>query len=208
MDYGGPFCEIIKPDEAFPGGRTMFREHYLKLRRLRATMGPDGLFYSHTGPFYSALGMNFMDGYTSGEGERGLLIKGRKIHEYYSMSAVAPGTLWSAAFPEYSSKEIVPFLAAAGQYPHAPLGMAGYTCSLAHPQVPGINDLNFRPLWKTLEHIPIRKEYPVSFRFQQFRRIRARSGNRTLSDDLGRRKTGRSDFSQVSHHRQRRFQPV
>ncbi len=148
MDYGGPFCEIVKPDEAFPEGRTLFREHYLKLRRLRETIGPDGIFYSHTGPFYSALGMNFMDGYTSGEGECGLLIRGRSIHEYYSMAAVAPGTLWSAAFPEYSSAKIIPFLAAAGQYPHSPLGTAAQSSSLAHPQVPGINDLNFRPLWK------------------------------------------------------------
>lgn len=148
MDYGGPFCEIVKPDEAFPGGRTLFREHYLKLRRLRETIGPDGIFYSHTGPFYSALGMSFMDGYTSGEGERGLLIRGKSTHEYYSMAAVSPGTLWSAAFPEYSSAKIIPFLAAAGQYPHSPLGTAAHSSSLAHPQVPGINDLNFRPLWK------------------------------------------------------------
>jgi hypothetical protein len=76
------------------------------------------------------------------------MIKGRKEHEYYSMAAVSPGTMWTAAFPEYSSKNMVPFLASTGQYPHIPLGEQFQSSSLVHPRVPGINDHNFQPLLK------------------------------------------------------------
>ena len=58
------------------------------------------------------------------------------------------GTMWTAAFPEYSTERMVPFLAAAGQYPHNPLGTQFATSSLAHPREPGVNDHCFRPLWK------------------------------------------------------------
>lgn len=43
---------------------------------------------------------------------------------------------------------MVPFLAATGQSPHIPLGTQFPSSSLAHPAAPGINDVNFRPLWK------------------------------------------------------------
>ena len=148
MDYGGPFCRAGMADEQYCGGRILFREHYLVMRRLRQEIGPDGIFYSHTGPSFSAMSMSFMTGYVSGEGERGMLIRGREEHEYFSMTAVCPGTLWSAAFPEYASKRIIPFLAAAGQYPHSTLGEQSRSSSLVHPSVPGINDKEFLPLWK------------------------------------------------------------
>jgi len=161
MDYGGPFCEVITPSEGFREGQILFREHYLKLRRLREMIGPNGVFYSHTGPYYSALAMPFMDGYTSGEGEQGLLIKDREQNEYYTMSTVSPGTLWSAAFPEYSSARMVPFLAATGQYPHTAIGFASWSSSLAHPLVPGIEDLCFRPLWKLWKYF--KDEFDITF---------------------------------------------
>lgn len=96
----------------------------MKLRELRKTIGPDGVFYIHTGPLFSALGLNFADGYVSGEGEQGILLKGRTEHEYFSMSSAAHGTLWTAAFPEYGTPAIVPFLAAAGQAPAQHAGNA------------------------------------------------------------------------------------
>ena len=147
MDYGGPYSECVPPDEPYPSGQILFRAHYLKYRRLRETVGPDGLLYSHTGPFYSALGMSMVDGYTSGEGERGILIRGRAEHEYYSMCGYGSGSMWTAAFPEYSSRRMTPFLAFSGQAPHAPLGFASFSSSLSHPRVPGINDHAFRDLW-------------------------------------------------------------
>ena len=150
VDYGGPFHYQMPPDEIFQGGRILFRKHYIENRRRRDIAGPDGLFYDHTGPMFSALGMTggTVDGYVSGEGERGLLIRSRLDHAYFSMSAVCPGTMWTAAFPEYSGPEMIPYLAAAGQSPHVPLGVQIPSSSLAHPQVPGIGDVNFRPLWK------------------------------------------------------------
>lgn len=148
MDYGSPFGHSSAPDETYIDGRIHFRRHYMNLKKLRERIGPDGIFFSHTGPSYSALGMNFITGYVSGEGERGLLIRGRREHEYFSMAAVSCGTMWTAAFPEYSTERMVPFLAAAGQYPHNPLGTQFATSSLAHPREPGVNDLCFRPLWK------------------------------------------------------------
>ena len=147
MDYGGPYSECVPPDESYPEGQILFRAHYLKYRRLRETVGPEGLLYSHTGPFYSALGMAMVDGYTSGEGERGILIRGRAEHEYYGMCGYGSGSMWTAAFPEYGSPRMTPFLAFSGQAPHAPLGFASFSSSLSHPRVPGITDRAFRDLW-------------------------------------------------------------
>ena len=148
MDYGSPYGHSMPPTELYCGGRIPFRRYYHVMRTLRNQIGPDGIFYSHTGPSFSALTMGFMSGYVSGEGERGLLIRGRKEYDYYSMSAQGVGTLWSAAFPEYASPEIVPYIASSGQYPHNNLGEQFLTSSLVHPRVPGINDRNFVPIWK------------------------------------------------------------
>jgi|GEM_PF-814203 len=148
VDYGGPFHFLMPPDEVFNGGRIHFRRHYLNWRNLRRRVGRDGLLYSHTGPWFSALGLSYVDGYVSGEGERGLLVRGRAEHEYFSMAAVCPGTMWVAAFPEYTSPRMTPFLAATGQYPHSTLGKQLLTSSLAHPPEPGINDQAFQSLWR------------------------------------------------------------
>jgi hypothetical protein len=56
--------------------------------------------------------------------------------------------MWTAAFPEYGSKLMVPYLAASGQFPHTPLGIQFENSSLAHPRSPGVNDVHLRPLWK------------------------------------------------------------
>jgi len=149
-DCGGPFHWRIPPNEKFQGGCVCFRRHYLDNLARRKIVGPDGLFYTHTGPMFSALGMTggTLDGYVSGEGERGLLVRSRLDHAYFSMAAVCPGTMWTAAFPEYGEPRMVPFLAATGQSPHIPLGTQFPSSSLSHPPAPGINDVNFRPLWK------------------------------------------------------------
>ena len=161
MDYGGPFHTQTPPDESYCGGRLNFREYYMIMSRLRDQVGPDGVLFSHTGPSFSGLSMPFMTGYVSGEGERGMLIRGRLEHEYFSMAAVCPGTLWSAAFPEYSSPRIVPFIAAASQYPHSALGEQFLSSSLVHPRVPGINDRAFVNLWKLWSVIRREKDITV-----------------------------------------------
>ena len=150
MDYGGPFHWQIPPDEIYQGGRICFRRHYFENVKRRKIVGPGGLLYGHTGPMFSALGMTggMIDGYVSGEGERGMLVKSRLDHAYFSMASVCPGTMWTAAFPEYGEPRMVPFLAATGQSPHIPLGTQFPSSSLSHPAAPGINDVNFRPLWK------------------------------------------------------------
>ncbi len=150
MDYGGPFHWQIPSSENYQGGQIEFRRHYLNNISRRKIVGPNGLVYSHTGPMFSALGMTggTIDGYVSGEGERGLLVRSRLDHAYFSMASVCPGTMWTAAFPEYGEVQMVPFLAATGQSPHIPLGVQFPSSSLAHPPAPGINDVNFRPLWK------------------------------------------------------------
>ena len=150
MDYGGPFHWQNPPGENYQGGQIEFRRHYLNNLSRRKIVGPNGLLYSHTGPMFSALGMpgGMIDGYVSGEGERGLLVRSRLDHSYFSMAPVCPGTMWTAAFPEYGEPRMVPFLAATGQSPHIPQGTQLPSSSLSHPAAPGINDVNFRPLWK------------------------------------------------------------
>ncbi|MBQ7207440.1 MAG: hypothetical protein IJS01_06535 [Lentisphaeria bacterium] len=148
IDYGSPTCRVVAADENFPHGRVQFRAHYDLFRRLRARVGEDGLLFSHTGPAFSGLSLPLTDGYVSGEGEKGLLVASRKQHEYFSMAPLCCGTMWTAAFPEYSTAKMIPFLAAAGQFPHSTLGCQIPSSSLTHPGEPGINDRAFRPLWK------------------------------------------------------------
>ena len=150
MDYGGPFHYSQPPAEGFQGGRILFRKHYIACINRRKTVGKNGLILSHTGPSFSAIGMTggMTDCYVSGEGERGVMIRSREDHAYFAMTSVCGSSLWTAAFPEYQSSRIVPALAATGQMPHSPLGLAGLSSSLSHPPAPGINDVNFRPLWK------------------------------------------------------------
>ena len=150
MDYGGPLFDSSMPDESYHAGRIHFRAHYLKMRKLRERIGKDGVFFSHTGPMFSALGMtdDIVDGYTSGEGEGGVMIKDRENHQYFSSAYAVNGSMWTAAFPGYSTKQMIPFLASTGQVPHIPLGNQFVSCSLAHPGEPGTSDIYLRALWK------------------------------------------------------------
>ena len=148
MDYGSPYSHTTPPNELYCGGRVPCRQYYHIMRKLRQQIGPDAMFFSHPGSSFSSLTMGFMSGYVSGESERGMMVRSRKEYDYYSMSCMGAGTLWSAAFPEYISPEIVPFIASSGQYPHSNLGEQFLSSSLVHPRVPGINDRNFVPIWK------------------------------------------------------------
>ncbi len=149
MDYGGPY-HLSMNDESYPDGKINFRIYLTTMENLRKRVGRDGIFYGHTGTGFSAIwyASGGCDGYVSGEGERGVMVSNRDNHSYFSMAPVGPGTMWTGAFPAYSTSRMRPFLAATGQYPHSPLGEQFLTSSLAHPREPGVNDTAFRPLWK------------------------------------------------------------
>ena len=148
MDYAGPMSRQAPPEEFACGGTVLYYQHYLTLKKIREHLGEKGLLIGHTGAWFSNTAIDFCDAYISGEGERGQLLSGRKEFEYFTMAAAAHGSLWSAAFPEYATTAMIPFIASAGQFPHSPLGMQFATSSLLHPPEPGINDAVFRPLWR------------------------------------------------------------
>jgi hypothetical protein len=150
MDFGGACGLITPPNVDYVGGRIHFRGWYLAARERRGRVGDYGLVFAHTGPAFSAVGMTggLVTGYISGEGERGLMTRSRRHHSFFSCSGVVPGTMWTAAFPEYGSPAMVPHLAATGQYPHVPLGTQWETSSLSHPDEPGTSDRHLRPLWR------------------------------------------------------------
>ena len=148
MDYAGPMSRQAPPEEFACGGTVLFYQHYLTLKRIREYLGENGLLIGHTGAWFSNSAISFCDAYISGEGERGQLLSGRREFEYFTMASAAPGSLWSAAFPEYATTAMIPFIASAGQFPHSPLGMQFASSSLLHPPEPGINDIVFRPLWR------------------------------------------------------------
>lgn len=144
-DFGGAL-NVAKPP-------CKFKRHYLVYRKIRETIGKYGLFFAHSGALSSAVGLTaeLIDGYTSGEGEMGSLSKSRFMHESLSGAYVTTGSFWTAAFPHYGSAHMIPFMALTGQYPHTPLGIQHQSSSLAHPKVPGLNDVYLRPLWKFYE---------------------------------------------------------
>ena len=150
MDFGGAYGLKTPPYIDYVGGRLHFRGWYLAARARRERVGEEGVVFAHTGTTFSAVGMTdgLITGYVSGEGERGLMVKSRRHHAYFSKSRVVPGTMWTAAFPEYGSPAMVPFLAATGQFPHNALGAQFETSSLTHPDEPGVNDVYLRPLWR------------------------------------------------------------
>ncbi len=162
MDYGGPF-HACPAEESYPGGRLPFKNYLLRMESLRDRIGKDGIFYGHTGTSYSAVfyASGMIDGYVSGEGEGGVMVRSRTDHEYYSMAAVSPGTMWTGAFPAYSTAKMRPFLAAAAQYPHSPLGEQFKTSSLAHPREPGLNDTAFKPLWKLWKFFKQERDFTI-----------------------------------------------
>ena len=105
---------------------------------------------SHTGPAFSAIGLapHLLNLYVSGEAEKGRMTESREFHDYFAATIAGPGSMWTAAFPEYGTARMVPFLAVAGQSPHVPLGIQFPSSSLAHAREPGFESRHLRPLWK------------------------------------------------------------
>ena len=150
MDFGGAYGFKTPPYIDYVGGRIHFRGWYLASRARRERVGTEGVVFAHSGTTFSAIGMTdgIITGYVSGEGERGLMVRSRRHHAYFSKTRVVPGTMWTAAFPEYGSSAMVPYLAATGQFPHNALGAQFETSSLTHPDEPGVSDIYLRPLWR------------------------------------------------------------
>jgi hypothetical protein len=147
MDYGGAWSFITNEDENAPGGRLKMRSYDLKMRRVRNFVGPEGIFISHTGSFFSAVGQTSCDLYLGGEQEKGRLLENRSIHSYFSGLSICPSSLWTAAFPTYRTRAMLPFLSSTAQSPFLHLGCQFPSSSLNHPHVP--QAVNFvRPLWR------------------------------------------------------------
>lgn len=148
IDYGAVdgYCEL---EGRYPGGRYPFKRYYEQYRQLRRqTIGMDGIMTVHTGPFFSAgILASVSDSYVAGEGEHGVMLNSRRENNYYNESTIAPGSLWTAAFPSYHTPKVLPYLANIGQFPHVMLGEQWKSCCLSHPDEPG-NVTFARPLWK------------------------------------------------------------
>ena len=147
-DYGSPLGYSEKSEE-FSAGRIRFRDYYHRVKLLRReTIGKDGIYLLHTGPFFCGAALPaLLDAYTAGEGEKGVLLSGRREHAYYSAAPLGPGALWTAAFPDYESQQMLPYMANIGQFPHVSLGAQIACSSLAHPRETGCVTYA-RPLWK------------------------------------------------------------
>lgn len=159
MDYGGPLC-FMKVEENSPGGRIPFQEYYASHQTVRDFVGEDGIFISHTGSFFSAVGHTVVDAYLGGEQEKGALLKNSTIHAYFSGLSVAPTSLWTAAFPTYRTRQAIPFLAATHQAPFLHLGNQIPCSSLVHPQAPSV--ITFaRPLWRLWELFDDKRDIAV-----------------------------------------------
>lgn len=147
-DYGAALGFHVM-NERYPAGHIGFKEHYKHFLRIREdTVGEDGMLTVHTGPFLSSCVIGTMvDGYVSGEGERGVMLRSRRENAYYSAVTVAPPALWPASFPDYRTGKMLPFMANIGQFPHVIVGEQRKSAVFANPLEPG-NVTYARPLWK------------------------------------------------------------
>lgn len=149
MDYcAAPV--FISRDEYSPGGKIQFYEFDRLMRLCRKTVGNDGLLIGHAGPFFSALGFTQLDAYLGGEQEKGALLQNSTVHAYFSGLAVAQASLWTAAFPTYRTKKMLPFMASSFQFPFLHLGTQLASSSLQHPQTSSLVTFA-RPLWRLWE---------------------------------------------------------
>jgi hypothetical protein len=147
MDYGSAWSFVTHEDESAPGGRIKLRAYDLKMRRVRDFVGPNGVLISHTGSFFSAVGQTVCDLYLGGEQEKGRLLESRDVHAYFSGLSICPTSLWTAAFPTYRTRKMLPFLVSTAQAPFLHLGCQFPASSLNHPHIPSL--VNFvRPLWR------------------------------------------------------------
>lgn len=147
VDYGGPHCYVEK-NGLYPGGRVGFHKHYKVIQSLRQRVGEDGMLILHIGPFFGGTVLpSLVDAFCSGECEKGKMIETRIAHAHYSKSTMAPTSLWTAAFPSYRTRKILPHGAVSGQFPHVSVGVQIPCSSLANPMETG-NLTYMRPLWK------------------------------------------------------------
>ena len=116
MDYGSPIT-YMQLEENAPAGRIPFHEYYNMTKKLREFVGDDGVLISHSGACFSAIGHTTVDSALTGEQEHGLIFKDRKNHAYLCGISVCCPSLWTAAFPHYRSKKVIPFLASTLQSP-------------------------------------------------------------------------------------------
>ncbi|OGV55722.1 MAG: hypothetical protein A2017_03310 [Lentisphaerae bacterium GWF2_44_16] len=155
-DYDGIYMDycaapvFISKDEYSPGGRIQFYEFDRLMRLCRKTVGDDGVLIGHAGPFFSALGFTQLDAYLGGEQEKGALLQNTSVHAYFSGLAITQASLWTAAFPTYRTKKMLPFMASSFQFPFLHLGVQHASSSLAHPQAPSLVTFA-RPLWRLWE---------------------------------------------------------
>jgi hypothetical protein len=159
MDFGSPCC-YLEQEEYYPGGRIRFRSYDKTMRRVRQKIGDDALFIGHSGSFFCAAGYTKLDAYLGGEQEKGKLLENPTVHSYFSGISIQQSSLWTAAFPTYRTKQVLPFMATAMQYPFVHLGVQLPCSSLAHPEV--ISAVPFaRPLWRLWELFDGLEKYNV-----------------------------------------------
>lgn len=160
MDYGTPIGYALGTENA-PRGRICFHEYYLMTKRVRRFVGDNGLHISHSGACFSALGHTFVDAYLGGEQEKGALIRNRSTHAYFSGLSVAPSSLWTAAFPVYRTRRMLPYLATTLQAPFVHLGTQIPDSALAHARIPSaVNHVRaLWRLWELLDGAPTIKAY-------------------------------------------------
>jgi len=149
VDGGTPWC-ILEEDYRFP-----VRRFYRIMRLVRRTIGKNGLFISRTGPWITAVGEDLVDGYLSGEQEKGHLMDDVKSNLFYTSQAIAVPMIWTAAFPQYRSPRAVAFYAGVGEFPHINLG-AQLPGPLTHPKDPTFRQY-IVPLWLMWKSIPMSK---------------------------------------------------
>ncbi len=149
VDGGSPWC-IVEKDYRFPVKR--FYRIMLLVRRI---VGPRGLFISHTGPWITAAGQDLVDGYLSGEQERGHLMDDIESNFFYTSQSIGIPMIWTGAFAQYRSPRAVAFYAGVGEFPHVNLGTQ-LPGPLSHPKDPTFRQY-IVPLWLMWKSLPMEK---------------------------------------------------
>jgi hypothetical protein len=149
IDGGTPWC-ILEKDYRFP-----VKRYYRIMRMVRQIVGAHGLFISHTGPWITAVGQDLVDGYLSGEQERGHLMDDIESNLFYTSQSLSIPMIWTGAFAQYRSPRAVAFYAGIGEFPHVNLG-AQLPGPLTHPKDPAFRQYII-PLWLMWKSVPMER---------------------------------------------------
>ncbi|MDO9543382.1 MAG: hypothetical protein Q7J98_13830 [Kiritimatiellia bacterium] len=149
VDGGTPWC-MIEEDYRFPAARF-----YRGARLVRKLVGPKGLFISHTGPWITAVGQDLVDGYLSGEQERGHLMDDLESNLFFTSQSIGVPMIWTGAFAQYRNPRAVAFYAGTGEFPHVSLGTQ-LPGPLSHPRDPIFRQY-IVPLWLMWKSVPMEK---------------------------------------------------